>query len=369
MKFRPLLIAFYLAMAGAGLSFPEAALSGSISPLNTTQDLLTALDWGGEHHRVEGKTSNGKVILHYVQFDPDRLEPAIALPTGGIGSLSPLEEMMQKTGAVVGINANFFDPKSNAPIGFLLSNGNVLNAPYSDRATLTVEFFGRIHFSNPKVSLYLQTANKRIPLQGINRPLSDHALIFYTPEYNNLAVSWKDALVIAVRRDQVLWKGTGRVPASLVSKDVSWLIATGSARKHIEALSSGDSVEIEYSMSPERFFVRDAIQAGPMLLRSGKNTLLRPEGFKPEFIQMRAARSAIGITATGQLILLVVTKGNGSVGMSLDQVASYLRYLGAVDAMALDGGSSSSLAFQQGEKLRNVGGSRGIPVGLVFLPR
>ncbi|MBI1730810.1 phosphodiester glycosidase family protein [Candidatus Acetothermia bacterium] len=368
MKSRALLIALSLALAGAGIQFSNFVVLGNIT-FQLRSDGVTHLNWGGEYHRVDGNTSSGRVILHYVKFSTEQLEPTVVLSGDSIGLLSPIQTMAQEKGAVVGINANFYDPNTNLPIGFLLDDGSVLNAPYSDRATLSIEFFGRLHLSNPQISLFLKTLTEEIPVQGINHLTNGNALSLYTPEYGRPNGISPDSRIAAIENGHVIWMGSGHLPNYLYAKDISWLVATGNSKSQIENLYLAEPVSISYSMTPEYFFVRDALQAGPMLLRSGTVTLLRPEGFAPEFVLRKTARSAIGITDTGEVILLVVTVGNGSKGMGLDEVASYLRDLGAVDAMALDGGGSSSLVFQQGASLRAVGGTRGVPVGLLFLPR
>jgi hypothetical protein len=368
MKYRALLIALSLALAGVGIPFSSSVVLG-ITAFQLRSDSVAYLSWGGEYHRIEGNTSSGRVILHYIKFSTERLQPTVALSTDSIGSLSPIQTMAQEKGAVVGINANFYDPNTNLPIGFLLDDGSLLNAPYSDRATLSIEFFGRLHFSNPQISLFLKTPSEEIPIQGINHLTSGSALSLYTPEFGRPNGISLDSRIAAIKNGHVTWMGSSHLPNYLYAKDISWLVATGNAKSQIKNLFLAEPVSISYSMTPEYFFVRDALQAGPMLLRSGTITLLRPEGFSPEFIQRKTARSAIGITDTGEVILLVVTVGNGSKGMALDEVASYLRDLGTEDAMALDGGGSSSLVFQQRASLRTVGGTRGVPVGLLFLPR
>ena len=58
------------------------------------------------------------------------------------------------------------------------------------------------------------------------------------------------------------------------------------------------------------------------------------------------ARTAIGVTAAGDLFLFTVNGGQtSSPGMTFDQTAQALLGLGVVNAINLDGGSSSTLAF------------------------
>ncbi|MGQ9477166.1 MAG: phosphodiester glycosidase family protein [Candidatus Bipolaricaulia bacterium] len=115
--------------------------------------------------------------------------------------------------------------------------------------------------------------------------------------------------------------------------------------------------------------LREAVTGGPLLLKEGKIALdPKKEGFSEAFLQARAARSAIGLLAEGDLIMLIAIQNQGSVGLTLEELALLLQGLGAVEALALDGGSSSSLVFRRGKDLRAIGG-REIAVGLVLIPK
>ncbi|KTC79784.1 hypothetical protein Lche_1804 [Legionella cherrii] len=88
-----------------------------------------------------------------------------------------------------------------------------------------------------------------------------------------------------------------------------------------------------------------AIQSGPRLLVKGKIPSLKP-GI--------ADRSALGITADGRVIILVST----NAAMTTNKLAQLLRSqpLSCVDAINLDGGSSSQLYAHIGSFLLNVHG-------------
>ena len=354
-----------LVLVAVALSSPADALThAGFLPRQATE---TRLSWGGVYHRVDGVTLGGWVTIHYLTLDAARYRPAIAFSPSGLGTTSSLEDMIGQEGAFAGINANFFDPSSGLPIGFLLKDGRVLNAPYLSRATLAISFFGQLHFMNPRIALLFRTPHGSIPIDGINRPMYRNALIAYTPEYAGPRGSWSDARVIAIRGDRIAWIGSDRGISS-TDRNAYWLVATGSAQTRLADLLPAERAQLDYRINPELYLIRDALQAGPMLLYGGE-TALAPEGFQADVLQKSAARSALALTRDGTLILMIVTRGNGSVGMSLLELAEYLRTLGAVDAMAFDGGGSSSLVFQDGARLRTIGSTREIPVGLVFLRR
>ncbi|MDF5714045.1 MAG: phosphodiester glycosidase family protein [Rhizonema sp. NSF051] len=95
----------------------------------------------------------------------------------------------------------------------------------------------------------------------------------------------------------------------------------------------------------------DALGGGPTIL---PELTLVQEGFLDKVNRRDAlgstqpnARTAVGITHDGSVILVMVAqKPNTGGGMSLPELANYMKTLGAEKAMNLDGGSSSSLYYK-----------------------
>ena len=90
---------------------------------------------------------------------------------------------------------------------------------------------------------------------------------------------------------------------------------------------------------PPRF--REGLAAGPRLLRDGVVASDPANG-------TRHPRTALGISATGDTVWLVVTDGRQagySEGATLGEMAALLKGLGAVNAINLDGGGSSALVY------------------------
>jgi exopolysaccharide biosynthesis protein len=72
------------------------------------------------------------------------------------------------------------------------------------------------------------------------------------------------------------------------------------------------------------------------------------EGFRPSFVDRRHPRTAIGRLADGRILLLVVggRQPYHSLGMTLVELATLMRRLGATDALNLDGGGSTTLVVR-----------------------
>jgi exopolysaccharide biosynthesis protein len=105
--------------------------------------------------------------------------------------------------------------------------------------------------------------------------------------------------------------------------------------------------------------VRDAIGAGPALVVNGNiDVTSDEEAFFAKSFNEANPRTAAGVTANGALILLVVDgRQADSRGVTLDELSALMLDLGAVDAINLDGGGSSTLVVNNTLVNRPAGGS------------
>lgn len=85
-----------------------------------------------------------------------------------------------------------------------------------------------------------------------------------------------------------------------------------------------------------------ALFTGPTLLRNGKHTVdPAAEGFHDRGHFRPARRTAIGIRSNNKLLLVAV-----AYPVSLSRMAAVMKALGARDAFALDGGTSTALHYR-----------------------
>ena len=126
------------------------------------------------------------------------------------------------------------------------------------------------------------------------------------------------------------------------------LVARGSAVERLQSEApEGTTVTLRLVLQPDWPSVSDAIGGGPVLVRDGVPVFRALEEFTTSQLASRGPRSAVGQRADGA-VLFVATDGRQpgySVGMTNFELAQALVRLGAVRGMALDGGGSSTLAF------------------------
>ena len=88
---------------------------------------------------------------------------------------------------------------------------------------------------------------------------------------------------------------------------------------------------------------RVVLGAGPRLLQDGKMSLYPSgEGFRDPRVYAAVPRTAVGITRHNKLLMVVVTRP-----VRLRTLAKVMQQLGATDAIALDGGSSTSFYYRR----------------------
>ena len=101
----------------------------------------------------------------------------------------------------------------------------------------------------------------------------------------------------------------------------------------------------------------DALGAGPILFAEGLSRVSSDEEvFFDTSIPNVHPRTAIGYTEEGELLLLVIDgRQNESRGVNLNELAQIMKDIGAVEALNLDGGGSSSI-YANGRMLNKPAG-------------
>jgi phosphodiester glycosidase len=130
----------------------------------------------------------------------------------------------------------------------------------------------------------------------------------------------------------------------------------------------------------------DLLQAGPKLV-GGRRRLVRagrdPEGFSAGARQFdsditagRYPRAAFGVSGKELIAAACEGRADDEAGLTMDELATAMHELGAVDAINLDGGGSASLVVSgallntpREEHGRELVGGREIATAIQFLPR
>lgn len=148
--------------------------------------------------------------------------------------------------------------------------------------------------------------------------------------------------------------------------------ARGRAADFLRMLTPpGDTVRWTLRFEPAPAPVREMVGGHPVLLRRGAEVPDAESGAGAEFARTRHPRSAVGWRADGTLLLVAVDgrQPGHSVGMSLAEMRSLFRELGATEALNLDGGGSTALVVRDrvANRPSDRGGERPVANALVLL--
>jgi hypothetical protein len=225
-------------------------------------------------------------------------------------------------------------------------------------------------------------------LDGINRPRGADEMVLFTPAFHQTTLTDASGTEIVVRRGRVVEvrEQAGSTP---IPPDGFVLSAKGAAqrwaREHLRrrtrvnvsaALKPADasaSVSASRDENPWNA-AEDVVGGGPKIVTAGRvDITLEREKVLPSFSTTRHPRTAIASLPGNRALLLVVDGRQPaiSVGMSLDELARLLIELGAIEAINLDGGGSSTMAID-GKVVNHpsdVTGERPVSDAILVLPR
>jgi len=282
-----------------------------------------------------------------------KLRPIWSNPSGsvnGILGLTPVPQMMEQAQAVGGINGGFFNRIRKLPVGAIREGNRWIAGTALIRGAIAWNEKGDTLIDRLSFTEEISTPNQpQIPLTNLNSAYVQRGIARYNPNWGSVYIPLtENELLIVVQGDRVVAQylgkevGVGQVP---IPKDGYILVARDNPEAS-KLFPVGITVRGRQAFTPDKFMgFPNLIGAGPLLLKNGNLVLDgKLENFQAGFDTQAAPRSAIATTKEkGKVLLVTVQSASGGVSPNLFQTAEVLKKLGAVEALNLDGGSSSTL--------------------------
>jgi len=339
-----------------------AAVTALIMP--TSAVAATTLMPGVTYTRDVRAVSGRAVVLHVMRMPRHGglygLRPVLSNNTVlGRETLPVMQRRVAGVGTVVGVNGDLFKPDTGQPTGVFLRDGVLATRPVPRRSMLGIAFDGRLVVDRLRFAGSWKVAGLEAhPLEDVNRPLADPPGVgLFTPQWNARTPRYPTAKeVVLTGFPRLLTNGwlTGTVATirrgggSVVPRGAAILHARGFwARILAREARPGTQVTVRVQLRDLPADVADAIGGGPVLVRNGQAVLRPDESFAPSHMNVRHPRTAVGQRADGRLIFLVAEgRSSRSAGLTHAQLARQMVRLGAVTAVGMDGGGSSTMAFE-----------------------
>jgi Phosphodiester glycosidase len=247
------------------------------------------------------------------------------------------------------INGGYFNRNNRMPLGALKRDGKWLSSPILNRGAIGWNDQGKIQITRLKMQEIISTGkNEQLPILALNSAYVQTGISRYTTDWGKTySPIQANELIITVQQDQVsqIIPGNAVGSVNIPIPTNGYLLALRAQPELSGMMPIGTTLTLKRQIfPPELDAYPQILAAGPWLIQSGKIVLdAKGENFGAAFSKEAAVRSAIASLANGHTILVAVHNRAGGKGPTLAEMAQLIQQMGAVDALNLDGGSSTSL--------------------------
>lgn len=303
--------------------------------------VIVDVDKGVKHIKLlkyyQGKPVKINVIEINSDINPNlHLTPALASET--LGRKSTITNIAKNNNSIVAINGTFFKPATGVPLGTLMIDKKMYTGPVYNRVAMGI-FDNKYDMARIQLDASVKSGNDIVKVDNINQPrmLSTYVIV-YTKEWGKTApASPKYGKQIAVEDNKVI--ETSSAPLAIPENG---FVIVGPVSK-LDKLLKAKKINLDIATIPGWEGVNHIIGGGPYLVKDGQ-VFVDVSEQKLNSIGGKNPRSAIGYTADNHLIIVAVDgRESSSVGLTLYELANFMKSIGCFNAMNLDGGGSTVL--------------------------
>ena len=383
-----------------------AALAGAAPAGAATWTTVAA---GVAYRQYDLTAAAGVAHVHVLSVDLSNTHVRLGLLyPGKVASRAAVSTLANSQKAVAGINGDFFNisetqhpgvTATGATVGPAIANGTVLKGSVPDaqrfgpelppgtdtKAVVGVGTDGRARLDTLALKGSVTRFGQRLALGGLNQyALPVDSVGAFTSDWGSVsrkratcgtdtsraAACSTNTYEVSLRRGRVV--STSAVPGSgTIAAGTTVLVGREAGAQRLKTFKVGERVTVRYGLtSASATAYRFALGGYPLL--SGGRPLSALDA------SVSAVRTAVGIGDGGRRVFLVALDGAAAYrkGLTIAELATTLRNLGASEGFSLDGGGSSTLvarpAGAAGVTVRNHpsgGAERPVPNGIGVFTR
>ena len=317
------------------------------------------------------RSGDQQLLVNSVQLDPRQvpLELRTLNRTSGMQGLSSLNQLARQGQALIAINGGYFNRVNRLPLGAMREQGRWLSGPILNRGAIGWSAGELPQFDRLSLEESVEDSQQqRWPIASVNSGYVQKGLARYTadwgPRYQAITGTEMGVVVRggSVQQRYELGELNNGVP--LAAGDLL-IVARGGVSVPWQP---GDRLSLRSRSSSPLGLKPHVMGGGPLLLQDGRVVLNGPaEGFTPGFLQQGAPRTVVG--SDGRQLWLITLQGVNGPGPTLWETAQLLRQQGLVDALNLDGGSSTGLVVSNVQTVMGRGVAAAVHNGLGLVPR
>ncbi|TCP53935.1 S-layer family protein [Tumebacillus sp. BK434] len=334
-------------------SWPEI-----VSKTESKQVIVTK---GVTYQTINYDTKSGPIVLHetWVNLTDPNVEVKTVMSGDKLENQTneTVSGMARRTGAVAGVNGDFFESESSGmALGMSVQDGQLLHHP-NQTAVLGIGFNDEVIIGKYAFNGTVTASNgKTYGIKALNgHPVTyPNDMVLLTPELGYWEMVSNATIVTLQKQPDYSYKVTSIDPMKTVTEAPPQgyvkLVAQGSGPIGFVTanLQKGDLLNLAYGTTPASTNLKYAIGGGPILLKDGQY-YADPNQPLPNSSSYRGPITGVGVTADGKRMLQLVVDGrsSASIGLTYVQTANYMKSRGLANAMLLDGGGSTEMVVRQ----------------------
>jgi len=369
----------------------------------SAQDFKTIQD-GIEYAEVIRGTKDAPIRVNLLKLDLTKMRLDVVHAMDSAIGVEKTSSIATRHGAIAAINAGFFRLDTSIfagdSAGVLQIDGKLLSESHNNRIAIGIinrKDKTEVNFGHFKLN-YLGLIGKfALDFDGINRERKNDELIIYTPEFGRTTLTNPNGTEVIVKNGKItaiVKSGSNFIPAdgfviSASGKTENELVKSSkigakfslSVIQPISMLDDEKEQKEEEKRNPTTIIdtatfkkTEDITNGVPQLIKNGKIEITwEQEKAAKAFVENKHPRTAVAKLNDGKFLMVTVDgrQPETSVGMDLQELAEFLLELGAVDAMNLDGGGSTTM-FLDGKvvnKPSDKEGERKVSDAILVTPR
>ena len=345
------------------------------------QDFRVIQD-GIEYAEMTREIEKQPVKINLLRLDLRKVRLDVIHALDAAIGLETTSSMATRSGAIAAINAGFFRLDKSIfagdAAGVLMIDGKLLSESVNNRVAIGI-INGKektevnfVHLKSNNIVGF--DVDSEFAFSGVNRERKPDEIILYTHDFNRTTLTDSSGMEIVLSNcvsasaiSRICYKaevaeGKGSSIIPLNGYVIS--IGKGAFEKSNNILysakrNSSEHKEPEntfrlvtkvesFESSKQAFFSKseDITNGVPQLIKNGKIEITwEQEKSSKAFVETRHPRTAVAKLKDGKFLMATVDgrQPGTSVGMSLQELAEFLLELGAIDAMNLDGGGSTTM--------------------------
>ncbi len=315
---------------------------------------------GVKHIKLTKYYSGRPVKINIIETDLKvasnlQLQPMLS-SSEKLQSRRTISSIAKNNNVIAAINGTYFKPQTGVPLGTLMINEKIYTGPVYDRVALGI-FDDGFDVARVQLKATVEGSGVKVKVDNINQPrmLSTYVLV-YTPEWGKYSpYAPKYGMSLRVAEGKIT-----KASANPLDIPENGFVISG-PKKLLNPLLKDKDVKLDIKTVPEWKGVKHIISGGPYLVKDGE-VFVDMTAQKLAAIGGRNPRTAIGYTSDHNFILLVADGREGSsIGMTLMELANFMKSIGCIGAINLDGGGSTVM-YVNGQVVNKPQVRGGIPL-------